>query len=196
MGSGQRTELGPREQALARRLGRRSIVLVGMPGAGKSAVGKRLAARLGLSFRDADAEIEAAAHKTIPEIFEQDGEPFFRDKERRVIERLLCEDVPIVLATGGGAFMHAQTRQTIRACAVSIWLQTDLDVLLKRVRKKTNRPLLRVRDPEATLKALLEARGPVYAEADIVIHSRDVAHEVVLDEVVEAVENLLAAVPA
>jgi len=179
---------GERERLLAAALDGRSVVLVGMMGAGKTAVGKRLAARLGLDFRDADAEIESAAQKTIPEIFQTDGEAFFRDKERRVIARLLGGPRGLVLATGGGAFMNEETRATIRATGVSVWLKAEFDVLMRRVRRKANRPLLKTADPEATLTALLAAREPVYGTADIVVTSRDVAHEIVLEDVLAALE--------
>jgi shikimate kinase len=151
--------------------------------------------RLGLEFHDADAEIEAAAQKSIPEIFAEDGEPFFRDKERRVIARLLDCPVPIVLATGGGAFMSAETRDNIRARGVSVWLKADFDVLMRRVRRKANRPLLKTADPEATLRGLIELRYPVYAQADVTVHSRDVSHDVVIDEVTAALEAHLAGAP-
>src|SRR6202453_4032340 len=137
----------------------RSVVLVGMTGAGKTSVGKRLAAKLDLPFVDADAEIEAGARMTIPEIFERFGESYFRDGERKVIARLLDEG-PKVLATGGGAFMNASTRKRIASSGVSIWLKPDFDVLLRRVRKRSNRPLLQTADPEATLTRLLEERSP------------------------------------
>jgi shikimate kinase len=177
---------GERDRAIVSALAGRSVVLVGMMGAGKTAVGRRLAARLGFPFRDADAEIEAAAQKTIPEIFETDGEPFFRDKERRVVARLLAELAPIVLATGGGAYMNADTRETIRASAVSVWLKADLDVLLRRVRRKANRPLLKTPDPEATLRGLMEQRYPVYGLADVRVLSREVPQESVLEDVMAA----------
>jgi shikimate kinase len=164
------------------------VVLVGMMGAGKTAVGKRLAQRLGFTFRDADQEIEAAAQKTIPEIFETDGEVFFRDKERRIIARLLGENDRLVLATGGGAFMNEETRRMIKDRGVSIWLKAELDVLMRRVRRKANRPLLQTSDPEGTLRTLIAKRGPTYAEADITVLSRDVAHDNVLEEVLAALE--------
>jgi shikimate kinase len=185
---------GERERLLTQALAGRSIVLVGMMGAGKTAVGKRLATRLGLVFRDADAEIEAAAQKTIAEIFEGDGEAFFRDKERRVIARLLGKGEQIVLATGGGAYLISETRETIRRHAISIWLNAEFDVLMRRVRRKANRPLLQTADPEATLRKLMEARFPVYAEADLTVLSRDVAHEVMLDQVMSALETHIAGV--
>jgi shikimate kinase / 3-dehydroquinate synthase len=165
---------------VAAALGGRSVVLVGMMGAGKTSVGKRLAARLGLPFVDADAEIEAGAQLTISEIFERFGETYFREGERRVIARLL-NGGPQVLATGGGAFMNASTRQAIAARGVSIWLKPDIEVLLARVRKKSNRPLLKTADPEGTLRRLLTERSPTYALADLTIESRDSPHETVVD---------------
>ncbi|MDQ0390740.1 shikimate kinase [Labrys monachus] len=192
------TSLAPaeRERKLAAALAGRSIVLVGMMGAGKSAVGKRLAMRLGLDFRDADTEIEEAAQKSIPEIFASDGEAFFRDKERRVIARLLACDRPIVLATGGGAYMNEETRALIAERGISIWLKAELDVLMRRVRRKPTRPLLQTADPEATLRKLIELRYPTYAHADVTVLSRDVAHDSVLEEVVGALEaHLLKAKP-
>jgi len=180
-----------REKKLAQALAGRSVVLVGMMGAGKSAVGKRLAGRLGLEFRDADAEIEEAAKKTISEIFATDGETFFRDKERRVIARLLACEQPIVLATGGGAYMNEQTRALIAERSVSIWLKAEFDVLMRRVRRKPTRPLLQNPDPEGTLKQLIELRYPTYAQADVTVLSRDVAHDMVLEDVISALETYL-----
>jgi shikimate kinase len=145
-----------------------------------------------MEFRDADTEIEAAAQKTVSEIFAQDGEPFFRDKERRVIARLLHGETPIVLATGGGAFMNAETRESIRARGVSVWLKAEFAVLMRRVRRKSNRPLLKTADPEGTLRALMDARYPTYALADIAVDSRDVAHDIVLDDVMAALEAHLS----
>ncbi len=150
----------------------RSIVLVGLMGAGKTSIGRRLAARLGLPFRDADAEIEAAAGCSIPEIFARFGEPAFRDGERRVIRRMLAGD-PLVLATGGGAFMDAETRAAIRGEAVSIWLRAPLPVLLRRVAGRTHRPLLNSGDPAEILRRLMDQRQPVYAEADIIVDCGD-----------------------
>src|SRR5271165_1179920 len=158
----------------------RSVVLVGMMGAGKSSVGKRLAAKLGLPFVDADAEIEAGAQLSIPEIFERFGEAYFREGERKVIARLLNSG-PLVLATGGGAFMNKTTRDNIAARGVSIWLKPDVEVLLARVRKKSNRPLLQTDDPEKTLRRLLDERSPTYALADITIESRDGPHDFVVE---------------
>lgn len=170
-------------RALKAALGTRSIVLVGMMGAGKTSIGKRLAQRLGVPFNDADAEIERAAGMTIPEIFSTRGEAEFRLGEQRVIQRLLGEGAS-VLATGGGAFMNADTRKRIAEAGLSIWLKADFDVLLRRVKKRSNRPLLQTEDPEKTLRDLIELRYPTYAEATITIHSRDVAHEVIVDEII------------
>jgi shikimate kinase len=174
---------GGAEATLVAKLGRRSLVLVGMMGAGKSAIGRRLAARIGLPFVDADAEIEARAGMTIPDYFDKYGEAAFRAGEVRVISRLLDQG-PQVLATGGGSFMHPDTRAAIRAKAISIWLKADFDVLFRRVKRRNDRPLLKAADPTQVLKRLLVEREPVYAEADETILSRDVAHEVIVDEVV------------
>jgi 3-dehydroquinate synthase len=171
-------------------LGSRSIVLVGMMGAGKSTIGRRLAARLGLPFVDADTEIEAAARLTIPEIFERHGEPHFRDGEARVIARLL-EGAPVVLATGGGAFLREETRRHIAAKAVSIWLKADADVIMRRVRRRADRPLLRTADPEGTVVRLLSEREPFYAKADMTILSRDVPHDQIVEESLEALRARL-----
>ena len=178
-------------------LGRRSVVLVGMMGAGKSTIGRRLAARLHLPFLDADIEIEAAAGMSIPDIFETHGEAYFRDGEARVIARLL-DGGPAVIATGGGAVMREETRDRIRNKAVSIWLKADLDVIMKRVRRRADRPLLQTEDPTGTVSRLLEAREPVYATADLTIGSRDVPHERIVDECVDALRARLcpAAPPA
>jgi shikimate kinase len=173
---------------IVERLGSRSIVLVGLMGCGKSSVGKRLAQRLSIPFIDADDEIERAANKTIPEIFEEHGEAYFRAGERRVIARLLREG-PQVLATGGGAYMNADTRTAIRADGVSVWLRAELPLLMRRVAKRINRPLLRTTDPERTMRALMEARYPVYAEADIAVDSLDVSHEVMAERVLTALEG-------
>ena len=171
-------------------LGRRSIVLVGMMGAGKSSVGRRLAVRLGIPFVDADIEIEKAAGMTIPEIFTSHGEPYFRSGENRVIARLL-EGGPQVLATGGGAFMNADTRATIRAKGVSVWLRATLEVLSRRVKRRNDRPLLKDADPVETLRRLMEERYPVYAEADLTVDSRDVPHEAIVDEIIEGLRGRL-----
>lgn len=174
-------------------LGRRSIVLVGMMGAGKSTIGRRLGARLRLPFLDADIEIEAAhAGMTIPEIFATHGEPYFRDGEARVIARLL-DSGPAVIATGGGAFMREETRNRIRDKAVSLWLKADIDVIMKRVKRRADRPLLQTADPEATVSRLLETREPVYQSADLTIASRDVPHDRIVDECIDALRARLCA---
>jgi shikimate kinase len=176
----------PDNAAFLAALGRRSIVLVGMMGAGKSSIGRRVAARLAIPFVDADAEIELAADMTIAEIFAVHGEPYFRAGEARVIARLL-ERGPQVLATGGGAFMNAQTRAALQEKAVSVWLKADLDVLTRRLRRRNDRPLLKTEDPVATLTNLLQVRDPIYATADVTVLSRDVTHDVIVDEIVAAV---------
>jgi shikimate kinase len=177
------TENGP-EQAIVGALGNRSVVFVGMMGAGKSSIGRRLAALLRIPFVDADTEIESAAGMTIPEIFDKHGEPYFRNGEARVIARLL-EQGPQVLATGGGAVMDAHTRALIREKAVSIWLKADLDVLLKRTKRRNDRPLVE------KIKELLPQREPFYAEADIVVQSRDEPHETIIDEIMAAIPRQL-----
>lgn len=182
----------PADVRIPRLLGGRTIVMVGMMGAGKSSIGRRLAARLGLPFVDADTEIEQAANATIPEIFETHGEAYFRDGERRVIQRLL-DGTPKVLATGGGAFINAETREAIRAAGVSVWLKADRDLILQRVRRRSNRPLLKTPNPEATVDKLLAERDPIYAEADIHVQSRDVAHEVVIADMLSALDAWLGA---
>ena len=167
-------------------LGGRSIVLVGMMGVGKSSVGRRLAARLSIPFVDADTEIENAAKMTIPEIFARHGEAYFRSGEARVIARLL-ESGPQVLATGGGAFMNEETRSLIKAKGVSIWLNAEFDVLLRRTSKrKSDRPLLQTEDPAQTLQALLAEREPTYALADLTVQSREVPHEAIVADVMKA----------
>jgi len=171
-------------------LGPRLVVLVGMMGAGKSTIGRRLAARLRLPFLDADSEIEAAAGMTIPEIFEIHGEPHFRDGEARVIARLL-ESGPAVLATGGGSFMREETRQRIGNKAVSIWLKADADIIMRRVKRRADRPLLQTADPAATVSRLMTEREPVYQHADITIASRDVPHDKIVEECVDALHRRL-----
>ncbi len=162
----------------------KTIVLIGLMGAGKSAIGRRLAARLGLPFVDADSEVELAAGCPIEDIFSLHGEAAFRDGERRVIARLL-DDPLHVLATGGGAYMDPDTRARIRETAVSIWLRADLDVLLNRVSRRDNRPLLKHGDKRAILKQLMEERYPIYAEADIIVESRDAPHEAVVSSILD-----------
>jgi shikimate kinase len=174
-------------------LGGRSIVLVGMMGVGKSSIGRRLATRLGIPFVDADSEIEKAAGMSISEIFAHRGEADFRSGEARVIARLL-DSGPQVLAAGGGAFMNDATREAIRDKGVSIWLQAELDVLLRRISKRRNeRPLLQTGDPEATLRALLIEREPTYAQADLTVHSREVAHDSIVADIVAALGAFLHA---
>jgi shikimate kinase len=183
----------PDDAALIAALGARSVVLVGMMGSGKSSIGRRLAGRLGIPFVDADAEIEArAGGMTIAEIFERHGEPYFRAGEARVIARLL-EHGPQVLATGGGAFMNQDTRAASRLKGVSIWLKAELDVLMKRIKRRGDRPLLKTDDPAATLTALMEQRYPIYAEADLTVLSRDVPHEAIVEEIVAALRDRLMA---
>jgi shikimate kinase len=169
-------------------LGKRLIVLVGMMGAGKSTVGRRLAARLRLPFLDADTEIETAAAMSIPEIFESRGEAYFRDGEARVIARLL-EAGPAVLATGGGSFMREETRRRVGEKAVSIWLKADSDIILRRVKRRADRPLLQTPDPAATVDRLIAEREPVYQHADITIGSREVPHDKIVDECIEALHR-------
>ena len=179
------------DAAITAALGTRSIVLVGMMGAGKSTIGRRLSARLRLPFVDADTEIEQAhAGMTIPEIFAAHGEPYFRDGEARVIARLL-DGAPAVLATGGGAFMREDTRDRIRAKAVSIWLKADADIIMKRVKRRADRPLLQTADPAATVGRLIEEREPVYQGADLTIWSRDVPHDKIVEECIDALYALL-----
>jgi shikimate kinase len=178
------------EAEITAALGARSIVLVGMMGAGKSTIGRRLSARLRLPFLDADTEIEAAAGMSIPDIFEAHGEPHFRDGEARVIARLL-DSGPAVLATGGGAFMREETRNRIGDKAVSIWLKADADIIMKRVKRRADRPLLQTADPLATVGRLIEEREPVYRHADLTIWSRDVPHEKIVDECLEGLHALL-----
>ncbi len=180
----------PYEAEIRAALAGRSIVLVGMMGAGKSTIGRRLSARLGLSFLDADIEIEAAAGMSIADIFESRGEPDFRDGEARVIARLL-DSGPAVLATGGGAFMRKETRDRIRGKAVSIWLKADAEIIMRRVKRRSDRPLLQTADPEATVARLISEREPVYREADLTVLSRDVPHEKIVDECLAALHGLL-----
>ena len=178
------TDSSPEAEILAA-LGTRSVVLVGMMGAGKSTIGRRLAARLRLPFLDADIEIETAAGMSIPDIFETHGEPHFRDGEARVIARLL-DNGPSIIATGGGAFLREQTRSRIRDKAVSIWLKADAEIVLRRVKRRADRPLLQTADPAATIERLIREREPFYQQADLTIWSRDVPHEKIVDECIDA----------
>ncbi len=170
----------------------RPIVLVGLMGAGKSCIGRRLAQRLGVSFVDADAEIEDAAGCSIAEIFEQFGEPYFRDGERRVMARLLSE-APGILAAGGGAFMNTETRELIRNQAISIWLRADLETLCTRTKGRTHRPLLNSGDARATLQTLINERYPVYAQADLTIDTGIDGPNMTCRRVLEALEQHLGA---
>ncbi|WP_306119545.1 MULTISPECIES: shikimate kinase [unclassified Roseitalea] len=163
----------------------RPIVLVGLMGAGKSAIGRKLAARLGLAFVDADREIEKAASMPIPEIFANYGEPEFRRLEASVTARLLAAE-KTVLATGGGAFMNPETRRNIADAAVSVWLCADLDLLMSRVSRKPTRPLLQDDDPRGVMERLMRERYPVYAQADVTVQSRDIGKEQMAETVIAA----------
>jgi shikimate kinase len=163
----------------------RTIALVGLMGVGKSSVGRRLATALDMPFRDADVEVEAAAGRTIPEIFADLGEPAFREGERRVIARLL-EEPPHILATGGGAFVNAETRRLIKSKAISVWLTAELDVLAKRIARKDNRPLLAGKAPLTVLRRQAEERYPLYAEADVTVETGDAPHHVSVDQIIQA----------
>jgi shikimate kinase len=184
-------ETGQREEAalIKTMLGKRSVVLVGLMGSGKTTIGKRVASMLGINFVDSDAEIEAASRMSIPELFERYGEPEFRDLERRVIRRILRSG-PKVLATGGGAFMNEQTRKAIARAGISVWLNTGLDVLMDRVGRKSNRPLLKTADPRATMQGLMDMRYPVYALSDFTVISRDEKKEVMAGEVVDGLAKM------
>ncbi|QUD87178.1 shikimate kinase [Phenylobacterium montanum] len=173
-------------------LRRHTIVLVGLMGAGKTSVGRRLAGALGLPFRDADEEVEKAAGRSVSDIFAELGEPAFRAGERRVIARLL-QDPPHVLATGGGAFMNDETRALIKDKAISVWLKADIDVLVERVGRKNDRPLLQGKDPAETLRELAALRHPVYALADITVESIESPHSTTVNAIIEALRTRLAA---
>ena len=173
----------------------RTIALVGLMGVGKSSVGRRLANALDLPFRDADAEVEAAAGRSVADIFSELGEDAFREGERRVIARLL-DLPPHVLATGGGAFMNPLTRALIKSKAVSVWLKADLEVLARRVSRKDNRPLLAGKDPLAVLQGQADARYPAYGEADVIVETGDAAHHVTVEQVIQALSDHLAARPS
>ncbi len=173
-----------------RHLGRRSIVFVGLMGAGKTAIGRRVAGALGLSFTDSDHEIEAVSRMTVPELFDRYGETEFRALEQRVIARIL-ENGPQVLSTGGGAYMNEHTRQAIADHGISVWLKADIDVLMERVVKKQNRPLLKNPDPRAVMLRLMSERYPVYAKADVTVVSRDETKDVITGEVIAALAETL-----
>jgi shikimate kinase len=188
--SRKRADNETRSRSISKNLGERSVVLIGLMGAGKTAIGRRLATRLGLKFVDADNEIEQAAGKSISDIFADHGEAHFRDGERRVIARLLNEG-PQVLATGGGAYMNDETRETISNSGVSVWLKADLKVLMERVVRRDHRPLLKTDNPEDVMKRLMDERYPVYASSDITVKSRDVPHEVIVGEIIDAMAKCL-----
>ena len=173
-----------RRDELLERLGTRPIVLIGMMGAGKTTVGRRLAARLGRHFVDSDEEVEKAAGMTIEEIFRTRGEADFRAGEVRVISRLL-QDQGIVLGTGGGAFVNTETRALVKRTAVSVWIKADFELLFQRVSRRSNRPLLKTANPRETLQSLIDARYPIYAEADVTVVSRDVPQDQVATEVID-----------
>ena len=176
--------------AIKERLGTRSITLIGLMGAGKTTIGRRLASLLDMPFHDTDLEIETASRLSIPELFRLYGEPEFRALEARVVARLATQG-PQVMATGGGAWMHGDTRDLLKRSAVTIWLKADIDTLMVRVAKRSNRPLLKAEDPRKVMADLIEARYPVYARADLTIATRDVKREIITAEIIEAVARHL-----
>lgn len=178
----------PAGRAAALGLDGKTVALVGLMGSGKTTVGRRLAQALGLPFRDADAEIEKAAARTVSEIFAELGEPEFRSGEHRVIARLI-HDGPFVLATGGGAYLNPQTRRILKESAVTIWLKADIEVLARRVARRDTRPLLRGKDPLEVLRAQAEIRYPIYAEADLVVETKDAAHDAAVARILDALET-------
>ena len=180
----KQTNLNEKADVVRQLLGAKVVVLVGLMGAGKSTVGRKIATMLNLPFRDVDTEIETVSRMTIPELFETYGEEEFRDLERRVILRLL-EDGPMILATGGGAYMNAETREAIAANGISIWLNAELDVLMDRVSRRQNRPLLKNDDPRGVMQRLMTERYPVYALADLHVMTRDDKKEVIAGELVD-----------
>ena len=179
-----RRSLSKEIEDIREKLGNRPIVLVGLMGAGKSSIGRRLAEKLEIPFVDADHEIEVAADKTIPEIFTDHGEAYFREGERRVISRLI-ENGAQVLSTGGGAFINEETRHSIHAHGISVWLKADLPLLMKRVMKRADRPLLQTEDPEAIMQKLMDQRYPIYAKADVTVESKDLQHTQMVNEVIK-----------
>jgi shikimate kinase len=182
----------PTAADVVERLAGRAIVFVGLMGAGKTAIGRRVADLLHLDFIDSDNEIESVSTMTIAELFERYGEPEFRALESRVVARLL-EEGSRVVSTGGGAFMNAQTRDLVERHGVSVWLKADLDLLMERVSKKKTRPLLKNPNPRAVMQRLIDERYPVYALADVTVETRDEKREVIAAEVVEAIRRHLAA---
>ena len=181
-----------RHAGLLKRLGDRPIVFVGLMGAGKTAIGRRVATDIGVPFIDSDHEIESASRMTIPDLFERYGEAEFRALEQRVILRLLGEGVRVI-ATGGGAFMNDETRRAVAQQGLSVWLKADLDTLMARVGRKQNRPLLKTENPRAMMEKLMAQRYPVYASADLTVQTRDERREVIADEVLAAIDAHLAA---
>jgi len=179
-----RRSLSKEIEDISEKLGNRPIVLVGLMGAGKSSIGRRLAEKLEIPFVDADHEIEVAADKNIPEIFKDHGEAYFREGERRVISRLI-ENGAQILSTGGGAFINEETRQSIHDHGISVWLKADLTLLMKRVMKRADRPLLQTEDPEAVMQKLMDQRYPIYSKADVTVESRDVQHTQMVNEVIK-----------
>lgn len=177
-------------KCLLEALGRRNLVFVGLMGAGKTSIGRRVALRLGIPFFDSDHEIEHASRMTIPDLFETYGEAEFRALEERVLHRLLGES-PRVISTGGGAFMNPAIRDEIRATSLSVWLSADLDILMERVKKRQNRPLLRAADPAAVMQRLMDERYPVYGTADIVVKTRDEHRDIIVEEVLQALDGFL-----
>jgi shikimate kinase len=180
-----RRSIAKEAESVRQRLGAHPIVVVGLMGAGKTSVGRRLAEKLSIPFVDADHEIEAAAGKSIPEIFADHGEAYFREGERRVIQRLIGNGAQ-VLATGGGAYMNDETRARIQEHGVTVWLKAPLPLLMKRVMKRQGRPLLQNDDPEAVMRRLIEKRYPVYGLADVTVESRDVQHGQMVNDVIRA----------
>ncbi|WP_321335910.1 shikimate kinase [uncultured Cohaesibacter sp.] len=176
-----------REARVVAALDGRPIVLVGLMGAGKTTIGRRLAKRLSIPFRDADHEIEAAANMTVAEIFAQHGEAHFRDGEKRVIARLLDEGDQVI-ATGGGAWMNEETRALVAERGISVWLKAEFDVLMERVRRRSHRPLLKDPDPEGVMRRLMDERYPVYEMADVVVLSKEAPHDRIVTSVIEALE--------
>ena len=187
----QRANAKEKSAAIRKAMGDRSIVLIGLMGAGKTAIGRRLAKQLGLPFIDADNEIERAAGQSISDIFGEHGEAYFRDGERKVIARLL-DNGPQVLATGGGAYINSETRKSIAEKGISVWLKADLDVLLERVGRRDNRPLLKTGDPKQVMRKLMNERYPIYGEADIAVQSRNVTHVTIVNEIMKALHVTLA----
>jgi shikimate kinase len=183
-----RRSIAREAEAVRQRLGSHPIVLVGLMGAGKTSVGRRLAEKLDIPFVDADHEIETAAGKSIAEIFADHGEPYFREGERRVISRLLRNGAQ-VLATGGGAYMNEETRARIQEHGISVWLKASLPLLMKRVMKRQDRPLLKTEDPEAVMRTLIDKRYPVYGLADVKVESRDVQHGQMVNDVIRALAH-------